>query len=46
MNEREQQNRTEALQNAVRHRLKEETSDDIVLSAKKYFKFLEGTEEE
>jgi len=38
----EQQNRTEALQNAVRHRLKEETPDKVVESAEKYFKFLQG----
>jgi len=38
----EQQNRTEALQNAVRHRLKEETADNVVESAEKYFKFLQG----
>jgi len=37
-----QQNRTEALQNAVRHRLKDEKADDVVRSAEKYFKFLEG----
>lgn len=40
--EREQQNRIEALNNAVRHRLKEEKADDIVKSAEKYFKFLQG----
>ena len=41
-NDREHQNRIEALANAVRHRLKEESADDIVKSAEKYFKFLEG----
>jgi len=40
--EREQQNRIEALANAVRHRLREETANDIVKSAQKYFEFLEG----
>jgi len=40
--EREHQNRIEALLSAVRHRLKDETADDIVESAKKYFKFLQG----
>ncbi len=40
-NERQQQNRVEALANAVRHRLKEETADDIVKSAEKYFAFLQ-----
>lgn len=39
------QNRVEALNNAVRHRLKEESADDIVNTAEKYFKFLEGTKE-
>lgn len=29
-------NRVEALANAVRHRLKEETPDDVVKSAQKY----------
>lgn len=46
MEEREQQNRIEALANAVRHRLKEETSDDIVKSAEKYFQFLQGDKED
>lgn len=36
-------NRVEALANAVRHRLKEETADDVVKSAQKYFEFLNGT---
>ncbi len=36
------QNRIEALANAVRHRLKEETPEDIVKSAQKYFEFLQG----
>ena len=44
MDEREQQNRIEALANAVRHRLKEETADDIVKSAEKYYEFLQGTD--
>jgi hypothetical protein len=38
----EGQLRIEALQNAVRHRLKEETPDDVVKSAAKYFEFLRG----
>ena len=41
-NDKEHQNRIEALANAVRHRLKEESADDIVKSAQKYFQFLEG----
>ena len=40
-NEREQENRNRALDNAVRHRLKEEDADDIVKSAEKYFAFLQ-----
>lgn len=42
MDDKEQQNRIEALANAVRHRLKEETADDVVKSAEKYFQFLQG----
>lgn len=38
----EELNRVEALANAVRHRLKEETPDDVVKSAEKYFAFLQG----
>ncbi len=41
----EQKNRIEALSNAVRHRLREETADDIVKSAEKYFEFLQGKDE-
>lgn len=37
-----QQNRVEALNNAVRHRLKEETPAQIVAAAEQYFRFLEG----
>lgn len=40
--DREHQNRVEALANAVRHRLREETPEDIVKSAEKYFQFLQG----
>lgn len=42
MNEATQQNRIEALNNAVRHRLKDESPDDIVEAAQKYFEFLQG----
>jgi len=45
MDDREYQLRVEALANAVRHRLKEETADDIVKSAEKYFAFLKGEQE-
>lgn len=37
----EQLNRIEALANAVRHRLKEETPDEVVVAAEKYFDFLQ-----
>ena len=40
------QDRIEALANAVRHRLKEESADDIVKSARKYYEFLQGEESE
>jgi hypothetical protein len=39
----ERLNRVEALANAVRHRLREETADDVVKSAQKYFEFLQGS---
>lgn len=42
----EELNRVEALANAVRHRLKEETADDVVKSAQKYFEFLQGKKHE
>lgn len=38
----ERLNRVEALNNAVRHRLKEESADDVVKSAQKYYEFLQG----
>lgn len=34
--------RMNAMDNAVRHRLKEETPDQVVASAKKYLDFLQG----
>ena len=39
-------NRVEALQNAVRHRMREETPADVVRSAELYFAFLQGTSAE
>lgn len=39
----EEYNRIEALANAVRHRLKEETPEQVVAAAQKYFEFLQGT---
>ncbi len=44
MEKHENQNRVEALANAVRHRLKEEKPDDIVKSAQQYFEFLQGNQ--
>ena len=44
MDDRTHQNRVEALANAVRHRLKEETAEDIVKAAEKYFEFLQRAE--
>lgn len=38
----EELNRVEALGLAVRHRLREETAEDIVKAAEKYFAFLQG----
>ena len=38
----ESQMRMNALDNAVRHRLKEESAEDVVKSAEKYFQFLQG----
>ncbi len=36
--------RLEALNNAVRHRLATETPDDVVVAAEKYLQFLVGNE--
>lgn len=35
-------NRIEALNNAVRHRIREENADEVVKNAQKYFEFLQG----
>jgi len=42
MDDQEQDNRIEALNCAVRHKLKDQTTEDIVKSAEKYFNFLQG----
>ena len=39
----DQLNRVEALANAVRHRLKEETPEQVVQAAQKYFEVLQGS---
>jgi hypothetical protein len=46
MEQREWENRVEALNNAVRHRLRNETPNDVVKSAQKYFDFLQGKKAE
>jgi hypothetical protein len=40
--EAERLNRIEALEYAARHRLHEESPDEVVLAAQKYFTFLQG----
>ena len=42
MSEWERLNRIEALNNAVRHRLREENAEDVVMAAQTYFDFLQG----
>jgi hypothetical protein len=44
--EAERLNRIEALANAVRHRLREESPDEVVIAAQKYFNFLQGNSAE
>lgn len=41
MDEVEQSNKLEALREAARHRTADETADDIVINAEKYFQFLQ-----
>lgn len=45
MDNEKHEDRVEALNNAVRHRLSTEKPDDIVKAAEKYFKFLQGDED-
>lgn len=40
----DQQNRVEALNKAVEIRMSSSTTDDVLLSARKYFDFLQGVE--
>lgn len=42
MDERENENRGIALNEAARHRLANEDADTVVSNAEKYFKFLKG----
>lgn len=44
MDEKEKENRVEALHEAARHRLANETAADVVENAEKYFEFLQGTD--
>jgi hypothetical protein len=46
MEERERENRVEALHEAARHRLADEGATDVVANAELYFKFLQGDEAE
>ncbi len=43
--EREQQNRIEALREAARHRLASEDAAAVTANAAKYFEFLQGKDE-
>ncbi len=45
MDNQESQNRIEALRNAVQHKLRGATADDIAESAEKFFAFLQGNSE-
>lgn len=38
----EELQRMNSMDNAVRHRLKDETADEVVTNAKKYLDFLQG----
>lgn len=46
MDEKEKDNRVDALHEACRHRLAKETADDVVKNAEKYFEFLQGGDSE
>ena len=45
MDDRENQNRIEALREAARHRLASEAAADVTANAEKYFEFLQGKED-
>ena len=45
MDNEKREDRVEALNSAVRHRLATETPDDVVTAAEKYLKFLQGNDE-
>ncbi|MCH8135391.1 MAG: hypothetical protein IIB77_05360 [Proteobacteria bacterium] len=44
MDMQEKENRIDALHEAARHRLADETADVVVANAEKYFEFLRGNE--
>jgi len=44
MDEATERLRINALDNAVRHRIKDESAEQVVENAKKYFEFLQGNE--
>ena len=46
MNEQERENRADALHEAARHRLADETAKDVVSNAEKYFEFLQDGKSE
>ncbi len=43
--EKERENRVEALHEAARHRLADESATDVVENAQKYFEFLQGNDD-
>lgn len=45
MESKERDDRLEALHEAARHRLAEETAEDVVKNAEAYYKFLQGESE-
>jgi hypothetical protein len=45
MDDKERDNRVEALHEAARHRLAKEDADNVVANAEKYFEFLQGKPE-
>lgn len=45
MDDKEKDDRVDALHEACRHRLAKETANDIVSNAQKYFEFLQDTKD-
>jgi len=46
MDKDEKENRQDALHEAARHRLADETAKDVVENAEQYFKFLQDSKDE